>query len=105
MFHNLTDIPEREIVPGYFAKFVHSQTMTFAYWRVEAGAQLPQHTHPHEQISTVIDGQFELTIDGQTQIVTAGDVATIPGNMPHSGRALTPCYLIDIFQPVREEYR
>ena len=104
-FHNLDQITPREIVPGYRAKFIHSEGMTLAYWEVEAGAALPEHSHPHEQIANVLDGEFELTIAGESRVLVPGQVAVIPGDVPHSGRAITACRLLDAFQPTREDYR
>ncbi len=104
-FQNLNDIAEREIVPGYRARFVHAEKMTLAYWEVEAGAALPEHSHPHEQIANVLEGEFELTVAGESRILVPGQVAVIPGDVPHSGRAVTDCRLIDAFQPAREDYR
>ncbi len=104
-FLNLGDIPEREIVPGYRAKFIHAENMTLAYWEVEAGAALPEHSHPHEQIANVLEGKFELTVAGEIRVLTPGQVAVIPGDVPHSGRAISNCRLLDAFQPARDDYR
>ena len=104
-FKNLDEITAREIVPGYLAKFVHAEGMTLAYWEVEAGAALPEHSHPHEQIANVLEGEFELTIAGESRILVPGQVAVIPGDVPHSGRAITACRLLDAFQPARDDYR
>ena len=104
-FHKLDDIAEREIVPGYRAKFIHAEGMTLAYWEVDAGAALPEHSHPHEQIANVLEGEFELTVDGESRVLTPGQVAVIPGHVPHSGRAVTACRLLDAFQPARDDYR
>ena len=49
--------------------------------------------------------KFELTLEGETKIMKAGDVAVIAGNVPHSGRAIADCKLLDVFSPVREVYR
>jgi len=105
VFQNLDDIPKREIVQGYRARFVHSENMTLAYWDVDPGAVLPEHSHPHEQIANVLEGQFELTVDGESRILEPGNVAIIPSDVPHSGRAITACKLIDAFQPCRDDYR
>ncbi len=102
---NLTDIPEKEIVPGYFARFVHSENMTLAYWRVEAGAPLPEHGHPHEQVLNLLEGEFEAVVAGQVSHMLPGSVSVIPGGVRHSGKALTACRILDVFYPVREEYR
>jgi len=104
-FLSLKDIEEKEIVPGYRAKFVHSENMTLGYWDVDQGAELPEHSHPHEQIANVLEGRFELTVDGEPRILEPGMVAVIPGGVPHSGKALTPCRLMDVFHPQREDYR
>lgn len=105
IFQNLDEIQEREIVPGYRARFIHAEGMTLAYWEVEAGAALPEHSHPHEQIANVLEGEFELTVAGESRVLVPGQVAVIPGDVPHSGRAITDCRLLDAFQPAREDYR
>ena len=103
--YNLAELQEREVVPGFFARFVHSENNTQAFWRVVEGAGLPAHTHPHEQVAIVLEGEFELTVEGTPYVLTPGDVFVIPGDVPHSGRALTPCRLLDTFYPVREDYK
>ena len=92
-------------MPGYHGKMVHSESMTWAFWDVEDQAKVPEHHHPHEQIMHVIEGSFEFTLDGNTETYGPGDVVIIPSNVPHSGKALTPCKLMDIFSPARKEYR
>lgn len=104
-FVDLESVEEREVVPGYRARFVHSAAVTVAYWTVEAGAVLPVHAHPHEQVASVIEGTFELEVDGDRRTVGPGAVAVVPGGVPHGGKALTACRIIDVFHPVREDYR
>ena len=104
VFRDIENMPRREVVPGYHARFVHGDRMTVAFWEVEAGSALSEHAHEHEQIATVIEGQFELTVDGEPRVLDAGTVAVIPSNVPHSGRAITDCRLMDVFVPVREDY-
>lgn len=59
----------------------------------------------HEQVSYLIAGRFEFTIGEETRLVEAGSVVTIPANVMHSGLALTDCSVVDVFSPVREDYR
>ncbi|HEX9653067.1 MAG TPA: cupin domain-containing protein [bacterium] len=96
---------EREIVPGFKARFVHTNNVTLAYWQIKAGSALPQHSHHHEMVVNVIDGKLELTIDGESQIIEPGRIAIIPSHVRHSARALTDCQVIDVFYPVREDYK
>lgn len=104
-FVSLSDVPEREVIPGYRVRFVHTDNMTFAYWTVTAGAPLPEHAHPHEQVANVVSGEYELTVGGTTRVLSPGSVAVIPSNVPHSGKAVTDCRILDVFHPVREDYR
>lgn len=105
MRQTLTDIPEREIFPGFHGRMVHSGAMTFAWWRIDEGAEVPEHDHPHEQVVNVLEGELSLTIAGIEHVLHAGDVAEIPGGVRHAARALSPCRVLDVFAPVREDYR
>lgn len=101
---HLDSLSGREIVPGYFVKFIHTHNQTFAHWDVQPGAELPMHSHPHEQVCYVLEGEFELTIDDTTYSLEPGKVAVIPSNAKHSGRAITACKILDVFYPIREDY-
>lgn len=104
-FFNLSKLEAKEIFPGFHVHFIHSATMTFAHWDIDPGAVLPEHSHPHEQVANVIQGKFELTIDGESQCLGPACVGIIPSNARHSGKAITRCHIIDAFYPIREDYR
>jgi quercetin dioxygenase-like cupin family protein len=105
MRHTLTTLPEREVFPGFHGRFVHSDGMTFAWWRIDEGAAVPEHAHPHEQVVNVLEGELSLTVDGAEHVLHAGDVVAIPGGVRHSARALGPSRVLDVFSPAREDYR
>ena len=105
MNFDITQIEPKEIVKGYHGRFIHMKNFTFAYWEVEAGAEIPEHYHVHEQLMQVIEGEFELSVNGQTKIYKAGMGVKIPSHVSHGGKALTDCKLTDIFSPVREDYK
>ncbi|MCH7611153.1 MAG: cupin domain-containing protein [Chloroflexi bacterium] len=104
-FVSLDELEAVEPVPGYVATFVHTKQMTLANWKIAAGSPFPEHSHPHEQIMMVLEGEFELTVAGKSMLVRPGVVAVIPADAKHSGRAVTDCIAIDVFYPVREDYR
>ena len=104
-FHEVLDLEAREQFPGFHGRFIHTERVTVAYWEIDAGVNLPEHSHEHEQISHLLEGEFEMTIDGTTHTLTAGSVAVVPTTAVHSGRALTKCRFIDVFQPARDDYR
>ena len=104
-FIDLHTIKEREILSGCRARFVHTGNMTIAHWRLDAGARIPEHCHPHEQVVNVIEGEFELTLDGDRRVLKPDQAAVAGPDVPHGGTALTACRIIDVFYPVREDYR
>ena len=104
-FLNLSTVEEREPVPGYRGRFVHSGTMTVAYWTIKADCTMPEHAHPHEQIVSLIEGEFELTLGGESRIMRPGDIALIPPDLPHSGKSISACLIVDVFHPVREDFK
>lgn len=104
-FISLESVPWRAMLPGARARFVHSASMTVSHWEFEGGAALPAHAHPHEQITTCLSGRFELTVSGEARILVAGSMAIIPPDATHSGRALSDSRLVDVFHPVRDDYR
>ena len=85
-FHEVRDFETREQFPGFHGRFIHTERVTVVYWEVEAG-------------------EFAMTIDGTTRTLTAGSVAVVPTAAVHSGRAVTKCRFIDVFQPARDDYR
>jgi quercetin dioxygenase-like cupin family protein len=101
----LSAIPPRETAPGYSGRFIHTAGMTLAYFEIKAGSASPEHAHVHEQVSQVLEGLFQLTVAGEPVILQPGAVLVIPSNVRHSGLAITDCKLLDIFNPVREDFR
>ena len=100
-----TDMARKEPMEGFVGRFATGVTMTSVNWTIAAGAELPEHAHPHEQVSHVLEGEFEMTIEDKTQRLGPGMVAFVPPNAAHSGRAITECRIIDVFHPVRDDYR
>lgn len=70
----------------------------------EEGAEGYQHDHYHTQVTYVESGEFEATIDGQTQLLVAGDSFYIAPNLMHGAICKKAGVLIDIFSPVREDF-
>jgi len=105
MITKITDLKEKEVVHGIKGKFVHSDNMTIVYWNIDAGAVMPDHAHPHEQIVNVLEGEFDLIVEGQTHQAKPGFIAVVPSNVKHGGKAKTNVRILDVFYPVREDYR
>ena len=105
-FATLASLPAKEIFGGTIrGHYAHLDRLTVGEVELNAGTAVPMHSHPHEQVTYVIDGRFEFTIGGETRILEPGIAALIPGGVMHGGKTLTACRVFDIFTPVREDYR
>ncbi len=62
------------------------------------------HTHPHQQVSYIEKGRFEVEIDGKREILEAGDCFVVPENALHGAICLEEGILIDTFSPAREDF-
>lgn len=101
----LDSLSVREIFPGLRARIVHTARTSQSWVEIDAGAAFPEHQHPHEQVVNVLDGALELTVAGETRTLRRGDVYVIPPDTPHSGRAIERSLVLDVFAPVRDDYR
>ncbi len=104
-FGNVADIATKELLPGFNGRMVHTDNLTIAHFDIKSGSVLPEHHHPQEQVTTVMEGALQMTLNGETKVCRAGDYVVIPSNVPHSAVALEDCKVIDVFQPARDDYR
>jgi quercetin dioxygenase-like cupin family protein len=101
----IKNIRAKEVVPGITGYYAHGENQTFGFVEVKAGSRLPEHKHPQEQITYIIEGELDMTIGGKFCPLRPGMYHVIPANVVHSADALTDCKVIDTFSPVREDYK
>jgi quercetin dioxygenase-like cupin family protein len=70
---------------------------------LEAGAHLPLHQHPNEQLTYLLRGRLRLVVGGVAHELGAGDALLIPGGVPHSADVLEEALALDTFSPPRED--
>ena len=102
---SIADLTVRELFPGIRARVVHSDRTSQSWVEIDEGASFPRHQHPHEQTVNVLEGRLELTVEGETHVLPAGASFVIAPDVPHEGRALTACRVLDVFAPARDDYR
>jgi quercetin dioxygenase-like cupin family protein len=93
-----------ERLPGWRGRYFHSAAMTFAHYDFVRGASIHEHFHPEEEVYEVIEGELELTIDGESYIARPGIVAIVPANARHSVKALTDGKTIIVDHPARRDF-
>ncbi len=63
---------------------------TVTMFSFDAGQGLSEHTAPFDAFVQVVDGEAEVTINGQPQTVAAGQIIIMPANIPHELKAIKP---------------
>ena len=104
-FVDVSKLPVAERLPGWYGRYFHSPTMTFAHYDFVRGSSIHEHFHSQEEVYEVIEGELEVTIDGVAQIARAGLVAIVPGGVRHSVKALTDGRAIIVDYPRRPEFK
>jgi quercetin dioxygenase-like cupin family protein len=61
-----------------------------------AGAGPPPHSHPWEEVYVVLDGRLEVTVDGESHVISSGGLAHVPAGVTHSYRNLTETHFLTI---------
>lgn len=105
-FTAMSSLPPKILFEGAVrGHYAHLDRLTMGEIDLAADAVVPVHEHPHEQMTYVVDGRLEFTIDGESRVLEAGDAALIPGGARHGCRALTRVRVVDVFSPARDDYR
>jgi quercetin dioxygenase-like cupin family protein len=95
-----------QIFPGVAIRTVAGQAMMLSVVTFEADSVVPDHAHPHEQMGVMISGRLEFTVGGITRVLGPGDAWRIPGGILHRVRAVDgPALALDVFHPIRDDYR
>ena len=105
MIVNIDSLEIHELIDGFEARFVHAEKLTLIYWEIKAGLPFPLHQHTHEQTSFIIEGELEAEINGKIKKLKPGDFWVISPHTVHGGKALTDAKLVDVFYPIREDYK
>ena len=101
------EIPREKLNNDISRRLITGDNMMIAHVYLNRGGVVPKHSHHNEQITYVLEGalKFLLGEDQQTEIiVAAGEVLTIPPNLPHSAIALEDTLDVDVFNPPRQDW-
>jgi quercetin dioxygenase-like cupin family protein len=95
-----------EIFPGVHIYTMAAQQMMLSYVDLEPNSVVELHQHPHEQMGLLLDGELTFTVGDETKRLSPGEMWRIPGGVPHTCTAgPRGAKAIDVFCPVREDYR
>jgi quercetin dioxygenase-like cupin family protein len=93
-----------ELNPLLMRQLVVGGDIMVARVLMKKGCIVPLHSHHNEQVTYILDGALKFSIDGKEIVVNAGEVLTIPRNMPHKAEALMDTIDLDVFNPPRADW-
>jgi quercetin dioxygenase-like cupin family protein len=104
---DLASGPWHELAPGVRMSPLFGEGAMLNLLEFAPGARVAEHSHPHEQLGLVVEGALVLRIDGVEHRLTPGHGFQIPGGVPHAAwtEEGEHCRVLDVFQPVREDFR
>jgi len=96
---------KHNIFPGVDIFTAAGENVMLSYVEFEPHAVVEEHSHPHEQMGLLLEGQLEFFIGDEHHMVQPGQMWRIPGGVPHKAIAGDqPVRALDVFSPVREDY-
>ncbi len=93
-----------QLNPRIVRRAIHMKGLTIARLEIQAGAEVPEHSHVHEQIATVEKGSLRFFLEGREVDLRAGQSLAIPSEVPHRVVALEDTVVVDVFSPAREDW-
>jgi len=95
-----------EMLPGAWRRTLnYGERLMVVQATLEEGTVVPVHSHPHEQITYIIEGRLSMEVRGQTHVLGPGDSLLFPGDVEHGATAIERTLVLDTFSPPREDYK
>ena len=104
-FYRESDLEGKQMAEGLTLKAVAGDHTMLTFVEFQPHAILPVHRHPHEQITYLVAGELEFTLEGKTKLLREGEGVIVRSQMEHGARALgKPVKVLDAWYPRREDY-
>lgn len=104
----MKNIIKQSVAPGFERTLAHLNDLMVAVCEFTNGPALkpdPPHSHVHEQITYVAEGELLFFLGEESFQLKKGDVIAIPSGLKHCIQTLTEkVILIDSFSPVRQDF-
>ncbi|HLN32969.1 MAG TPA: cupin domain-containing protein [Gemmataceae bacterium] len=105
-FPTPSECARHAIFPGVTIQTCAAEKMMLSLVDLKPHSVVEEHSHPHEQVGIILEGRATFFVGDEQRTLQPGDMYLIPGNIRHKVIALDqPVKALDIFCPVREEYR
>ncbi len=105
-FPTAEEMSRHTIFPGVDIQTCAVENMMLSLVDLAPHSVVEEHAHPHEQVGMLLRGRAIFFIGDEQRTLQAGDLYRIPGNVRHKVVTLDePARALDIFHPIRDDYR
>jgi quercetin dioxygenase-like cupin family protein len=105
-FPTADEMSRHTIFPGVSLQTCAADKMMLSVVDLAPNAVVEEHSHPHEQVGMILQGRVQFFIGGEQKTMQPGDLFRIPGHVRHKVIVVEgPARVLDIFNPIREDYR
>jgi quercetin dioxygenase-like cupin family protein len=95
-----------KVLPGVLRRtLITTDKLMVCEFKLNKAAEVPIHSHPHEQVGYVVKGNVRMTINNIEYELTTGDSYAAPPNVSHGASIIDDSIIIDTFSPPREDYK
>lgn len=102
--HSWDTVEVEQLSPLLTRQCIHSENLTLARIVLKKGCIVPEHHHVSEQFSHILEGELKFYFGEKEVTLRAGDVLTIPSEVPHKAVAVVDTVAIDAFSPPRQDW-
>lgn len=101
----IRELKSKQMLPGVTLRSVYLEKAMVTFVDLAEGTVIPEHSHPHEQISVIVSGQMLYKVDGEERLVKAGEAVAVPAGVKHGVKVIGgPATAYDTFSPIRQDY-
>ncbi|HEY1601533.1 MAG TPA: cupin domain-containing protein [Pirellulales bacterium] len=105
-FVDKSQCSHHKIFPGVDIYTTHGDHLMLSLVEFAPHAVVEAHSHPHEQMGLMLEGEAEFVVGGEIRTVRAGEMWRIPGGVVHKVIAgAKPVKALDVFYPIRDDYK
>jgi len=107
MFYNFghQGFKVREPAPGFLVRAISGKNAMLCNITLQPYSESPLHSHPSEEMAIIIEGEFDMKIGEERQLLKPGDIYHVPPDTVHGGTAgKHRTVMISVFSPPRKDY-
>jgi quercetin dioxygenase-like cupin family protein len=94
-----------EPAPGFLVRAISGKNAMLCDVTLQPHSESPLHSHPSEEVAIIIEGEFDMKMGDESQLLKQGDVFLAPPGVIHGGVTHEHrMVMISAFSPPRKDY-